>query len=527
MPAEELQISGLNPISALTTGCQIGTDDASNVTYKFTLTQLNTFLENYFLLQANNLDDLPSISTAVTNLGLTIGTNTQAYSSVLTSIAGASIVDSAVLVTSAGGSPMFSTTLPAGTGLPGYLPLTGGTMTGSLNLGSQTLTGLTAPVNASDAATKAYADNIAAGFNPIQAVYSASTANLTGYTYNNGTAGVGATLTAPSNGVFTGDGLTPPVGSRYLYKNDTTGAGVYNGIYTLTTSTSGSPAVLTRATDYNTANDIQPGDLISVEAGTVNIGSSWYQTATIVAVGTTAVAFSQFFSPTSYVSSMLSSGTIYIGNGSNVATQSNSTWPASTTINQILYSSASNTVSGITAANNGVLISGSSGVPAWLGSANSAVMTTNSSGVPAWTSQAVFRAHSTASMSPGNGTPALFALATVDFDTISSFNNTASGNGYSYKPTVAGYYRFNASFAFVFSGNGTATIYLYKNGAAVANFTFPNNTSAAQGGVATVSDIIQCNGSTDYVQVFLGFNNQSNATTCTSVNCFFEGNILV
>ena len=37
-----------------------------------------------------------------------------------------------------------------------YLQLSGGTMTGTLNMGSKTLTGLTAPVNASDAVTLTY-----------------------------------------------------------------------------------------------------------------------------------------------------------------------------------------------------------------------------------------------------------------------------------------------------------------------------------------------------------------------------------
>jgi hypothetical protein len=45
---------------------------------------------------------------------------------------------------------------------------------------------------------------------------------------------------------------------------------------------------------------------------------------------------------------------------------STATWPATTTINRILFSSANNTVSEITAANNGVLVSGATGVPSML-----------------------------------------------------------------------------------------------------------------------------------------------------------------
>ena len=44
-------------------------------------------------------------------------------------------------------------------------------------------------------------------------------------------------------------------------------------------------------------------------------------------------------------------------------TWSTATYPSTTTINQILYSSAANTVTGLTTANNGVLTTGTSGIP--------------------------------------------------------------------------------------------------------------------------------------------------------------------
>jgi len=57
---------------------------------------------------------------------------------------------------------------------------------------------------------KSYADSIASGFKPKAPVEAATTAALPAATYNNGTGGVGATLTATANGALPAiDGVTP------------------------------------------------------------------------------------------------------------------------------------------------------------------------------------------------------------------------------------------------------------------------------------------------------------------------------
>jgi hypothetical protein len=121
----------------------------------------------------------------------------------------------------------------------------------------------------------------------------ATTANLTA-TYNNGTAGVGATLT--NSGSLTAlviDGQTPSVGNRILVKNQSTT--YQNGIYSLTTAGSGSVAwVLTRTTDYDTPTEISPGSIILVVNGTSNANSYWIQTQTVVTVGTSPILFTEF-----------------------------------------------------------------------------------------------------------------------------------------------------------------------------------------------------------------------------------------
>ena len=51
--------------------------------------------------------------------------------------------------------------------------------------------------------------------------------------------------------------------------------------------------------------------------------------------------------------------------GASAPAWTTATWPATTTANQLLYSSATNTVGGLTSANSAVLATNGSGVPAW------------------------------------------------------------------------------------------------------------------------------------------------------------------
>ena len=129
----------------------------------------------------------------------------------------------------------------------------------------------------------------------IRTVPATTAASTTAFTviYNNGAAGVGATLTnAGALAAFSVDGLTPSVSSRILIKNQVDET--QNGIYTVTVAGSGATAwILTRATDCDTASEID-ASLVPVSSGTVNANTSWLQSNDIVTVGTTAVVYTQF-----------------------------------------------------------------------------------------------------------------------------------------------------------------------------------------------------------------------------------------
>jgi hypothetical protein len=76
----------------------------------------------------------------------------------------------------------------------------------------------TAPTSNTDIVNKQYADAIASGIHFHEAVELATTAALPANTYNNGTSGVGATLTANANGALSVDSTVTVVATGYWLK---------------------------------------------------------------------------------------------------------------------------------------------------------------------------------------------------------------------------------------------------------------------------------------------------------------------
>ena len=171
-----------------------------------------------------------------------------------------------------------------------YLPLTGGTMSGQIDMGGNKIANAGTPTASSDLATKGYVDATASGKYFVSPVVAAQTTNVVG-TYDNGVAGIGATITVTANGVATADGVPLALNDRVLFPFQA--APLENGIYIVTNVGSVSTqAVYTRATDYDTTSDIDPGDTVGVTSGASYTGAFFMQTATVTAIGTSPISFS-------------------------------------------------------------------------------------------------------------------------------------------------------------------------------------------------------------------------------------------
>ena len=162
------------------------------------------------------------------------------------------------------------------------LNLAGGTMSGSIAMAGNKVTGLGVPSASADAATKAYVDSVAEGLKPKAAVRVATT--------------VAGTLASSFENGDTIDGVVLATGNRILIKDQA--APAENGIYVV--QASGAPV---RATDFDSLSPIDEinGAMIAVQEGTANAAKVFVQTGVVSTIGADPINFVFFNSSASLV----------------------------------------------------------------------------------------------------------------------------------------------------------------------------------------------------------------------------------
>ena len=438
----------------------------------------------------------PDQTVALTGAGTTAITGTypnftvtsnDAYTGTVTSVGGTGTVSGLTL----SGTVTSSGNLTLGGAITGFA--TSGANTNLTSVALTTGTISTAPSSSSDIVNKAYADSIAGGVNFHTAAQYATTAALAANTYNNGTSGVGATLTGNSVGALSIDGVTPVVGQRILVKNESTQAN--NGIYTVTVVGNGSTAYqLTRAVDFDSSgagvDQIDAGDFIYVIAGSTLANTSWVQQTPLpITVGTTAIVFVQFAAGGS--SYTAGTGLTLTANQFSITNTGTAGTYGSASAVPVLTTNAQGQVTSVT--NTSIAISGGAVSGDIAGNAANVTGTVAfaNGGTGETTRQAAMDALAGATTSGsylrGNGTDVV--MSTIQVADVPTLNqNTTGSSGSVANALTAGT---NITFSSGTTYNGSAAITINATGGGGFTPTIDRLTSTQQSTSTALADVTQ------------------------------------
>ena len=187
------------------------------------------------------------------------------------------------------------------------------------------------PTQALHAATKQYVDAVAEGLHVHASVEAATTANI-------------SDLEDPPASI---DGVTLTDGMRILIKNQSTTS--QNGIYVYDADTT----ALVRASDYDTAGEIQAGDFVFVSGGSTYNSSGWVQENNVTTLGTDPIVWTQFSGAGTYTAGngLTLTGTVFSIDTAVTADLST----AQTLTNKTLTSPV---VSGLYLSDNNIIVEG-------------------------------------------------------------------------------------------------------------------------------------------------------------------------
>ena len=377
--------------------------------------------------------DIPSLSGYVTESGTQTLTNKTLTSP---SVSGLSITDGSIVVEGATANDHETTlsftdptadrtiTFKDETGTVAFtadvdtrLATAGGTMTGAIAMGTNKITGLGTPTDATDAATKGYVDTAVVGIDWKASVRAATTANVT--------------LASDLENGDTLDGVTLATGDRVLVKNQSTGS--QNGIYVV--KVSGAPD---RSTDCDIAAELTSNFAVFVEEGTANADQGYVLTNDgAITVGTTALTFTQFTGLGQVVAgdglsktgntlnvtagtgisitgdAVTNSGVLSIAGTANQITASASTGAITLSGPQDLHSAATPTFAGVNAGSGNVTAGSVTLTDALLGTAT-ATASTSATTIDSWSATTYSSAKYIVQMKKAGNIEVIELLVTVD-----------------------------------------------------------------------------------------------------------------
>jgi len=133
-----------------------------------------------------------------------------------------------------------------------------------------------------------------------------------------------------------------------------------------------------------------------------------------------------------------------------------------------------------------------------------------------------FRAKPSTAQTISHNTTTKVIWGTETYDTN---NNFASDR---FTPTVAGYYQFNTTLNILSTSGRTYyyETYIYKNGSLWSSFEVTLTAPSSTSGYTTcpLNDMVYCNGSTDYVEIYIyAYDYSTSGVVAVRSNSYFTG----